>query len=224
MASRGNRRCMCHQLYRRTFDPCAAISYRPEVRSPCDSWERIASSKASRCAPERNRTQKNKTDRWWIGRSAASAHISASRTRVTPRNASRTGRPTPPRGRVGNRSLEYEYAELQYATVGRRRVCAAAAAELPSVTAARRLPSRPSRCAGGGLNPARTPIHHSLTRGRIYQGGYIFYAGASLAGAGYWRQCRRRPAILPLQLWQGCQGCVKISAQRLPRVAQFHAC
>ena len=42
------------------------------------------------------------------------------------------------------------------------------------------------------------------------QGGYIFYAGASLAGAGYCRQCRRRPAILPLQLWQGCQVCVKI--------------
>ena len=40
-------------------------------------------------------------------------------------------------------------------------------------------------------------------RGRK-QGGYIFYAGASLAGAGYCRQCRRRPAILPLQLWQGC--------------------
>ena len=88
MASSGNRRCMCHQ---RTFVPCAAISYRPEVRSPCDSWERIASSRASRCALERNRTKKNKTDRWWIGRSAASAHISASRTRVTPRNASRTG-------------------------------------------------------------------------------------------------------------------------------------
>ena len=52
------------------------------------------------------------------------------------------------------------------------------------------------------------------------QGGYIFYAGASLAGAGY---CRR-PAILPLQLWQGCQVCVKLSAQRLPRVAQFYAC
>ena len=56
------------------------------------------------------------------------------------------------------------------------------------------------------------------------QGGYIFYAGASLAGAGYCRQCRRRPAILPLQLRQGCQVCVKISAQRLPRVAQFYAC
>jgi len=37
-----------------------------------------------------------------------------------------------------------------------------------------------------------------------------------LAGAGYCRQCRRRPAILLLQLWQGCQVCVKISAQRLP--------
>jgi len=58
----------------------------------------------------------------------------------------------------------------------------------------------------------------------FYQGGYIFYAGASLAGAGYCRQCRRRPAILPLQLRQGCQDCVKISAQRLPRVAQFNAC
>jgi len=41
------------------------------------------------------------------------------------------------------------------------------------------------------------------------QGGYIFYAGGSLAGAGYCRQCRGRPAILPLQLWQGCQGYVK---------------
>jgi len=61
-------------------------------------------------------------------------------------------------------------------------------------------------------------------RGRYVQGGYIFYAGASLAGAGYCRQCRRWPAILPLQLWQGCQVCVKISAQRLPRVAQFYAC
>ena len=57
-----------------------------------------------------------------------------------------------------------------------------------------------------------------------HQGGYIFYAGASLAGAGYCRQCRWRPAILPLQLWQGCQVCVKLSAQRLPRVAQFYAC
>ena len=28
---------------------------------------------------------------------------------------------------------------------------------------------------------------------------YIFYAGGSLAGAGYCRQCRRRPAILLLQ-------------------------
>ena len=56
------------------------------------------------------------------------------------------------------------------------------------------------------------------------QGVYIFYAGGSLAGAGYCRQCRRRPAILPLQLWQGCQDCVKISAQRLSRVAQFYAC
>ena len=56
------------------------------------------------------------------------------------------------------------------------------------------------------------------------QGGYIFYAGASLAGAGYCRQFRRRPAILPLQLRQGCQVCVKIFAQRLPRVAQFNAC
>jgi len=56
------------------------------------------------------------------------------------------------------------------------------------------------------------------------QGGYIFYAGGSLAGAGYCRQCRRWPTILPLQLWQGCQVCVKISVQRLPRVAQFNAC
>ena len=58
----------------------------------------------------------------------------------------------------------------------------------------------------------------------VNQGGYIFYAGGSLAGADYCRQCRRRPAILLLQLWQGCQGCVKISAQRLPRVVQFNAC
>jgi len=58
----------------------------------------------------------------------------------------------------------------------------------------------------------------------VGQGGYIFYAGGSFAGAGYCRQCRRRPAILPLQLWQGCQVCVKISAQRLPKVAQFNAC
>ena len=33
-----------------------------------------------------------------------------------------------------------------------------------------------------------------------------------------------RPAILPLQLWQGCQVSVKISAQRLSRVAQIYAC
>ena len=52
----------------------------------------------------------------------------------------------------------------------------------------------------------------------------MLYARASLAGAGYCRQCRRRPAILPLQLWQGCQVCVKNSAQRLPRVAHFYAC
>ena len=52
---------------------------------------------------------------------------------------------------------------------------------------------------------------------------YIFYAGGSLAGAGYCRQCRRRPAILLPQLWQGCQVCVKISAQRPPRLAQFNA-
>jgi len=58
---------------------------------------------------------------------------------------------------------------------------------------------------------------------RHYQGGYIFYAGGSLAGAGYCRLCRRRPVILLLQLWQGCQGCVKISAQRPPKVAQFNA-
>jgi len=42
----------------------------------------------------------------------------------------------------------------------------------------------------------------------LCQGGYIFYAGGSLAGAGYCRQCRRRPAILPLQLWLCCQVCV----------------
>jgi len=58
----------------------------------------------------------------------------------------------------------------------------------------------------------------------LLQGGYIFYAGGSLAGAGYCRQCHRRPAILLLQLWQSYQVCVKLSAQRLPRVAQFNAC
>ena len=55
------------------------------------------------------------------------------------------------------------------------------------------------------------------------EGGYIFHAGGSLAGAGYCRQCHRRPAILLLQLWQGCQACVKIAAQRPPRLAQFNA-
>ena len=54
--------------------------------------------------------------------------------------------------------------------------------------------------------------------------GYIFYAGGSLAGAGYCRQCRRQPVILLLQLWQAYQVCVKISAQRPPKVAQFNAC
>ena len=40
-------------------------------------------------------------------------------------------------------------------------------------------------------------------------GGYIFYAGGSMAGAGYCWQCCRRPAILlVLQLWQDSQGCV----------------
>ena len=65
------------------------------------------------------------------------------------------------------------------------------------------------------------PRHVGLRAGD--QGGYIFYAGGSLAGTGYCRQSRRRPAILLLQLWQGCQACVKISAQRPPRVAQFNA-
>ena len=67
-------------------------------------------------------------------------------------------------------------------------------------------------------------IYAKMQFERRIQGGYIFYAGGSLAGAGYCRQCRQRPAILPLQLWQGCQVCMKISAQRLPRVAQFYAC
>jgi len=44
-----------------------------------------------------------------------------------------------------------------------------------------------------------------------------------LEGAGYRRQCRQLTAILLLQLWQGCQVCVKISAQRLPKIAQFNA-
>ena len=41
------------------------------------------------------------------------------------------------------------------------------------------------------------PMNHVLG-GDPDQGGYIFYAGGSLAGAGYCRQCRRRPAILLL--------------------------
>ena len=41
---------------------------------------------------------------------------------------------------------------------------------------------------------------------RPYQGGYIFYAGASLASAGYCRQCRRLPAILPLPTAAGLPG------------------
>ena len=68
-----------------------------------------------------------------------------------------------------------------------------------------------------------TPSQPLGTPTTASQGGYIFHAGGSLAGAGYCRRCRRRPAILPLQLWQGCQGYVKISAQRIPRVAQFNA-
>ena len=52
---------------------------------------------------------------------------------------------------------------------------------------------------------------------------YIFYAGGSLAGAGYCRQCRRRPAILLLQGNMYCQGCVEFSAQRPPRLSQFNA-
>jgi len=55
------------------------------------------------------------------------------------------------------------------------------------------------------------------------QGGYIFYAGGSLAVTGYCWQCRRRPAILLLQLWQSFQVCVEISAQRPSKVAQFNA-
>ena len=43
--------------------------------------------------------------------------------------------------------------------------------------------------------------------------------GAQPAQLGYCRQCRRRPAILLLQLWQGCRAYVNMSAQRLPRVA-----
>jgi len=63
--------------------------------------------------------------------------------------------------------------------------------------------------------------HARTIPARRTQGGYIFYAGGSLAGAGYCRECCRRLVILLLQLWQGCQVCVKISAQRLPRVAQY---
>ena len=67
------------------------------------------------------------------------------------------------------------------------------------------------------------PACHQLVIVMHSQGGHIFCAGGSLAGAGYCRQCRQRPTILPLQLWQGCQVCVKIPAQRLPSVAQFNA-
>ena len=81
----------------------------------------------------------------------------------------------------------------------------------------------PRRDADQAAHHARHPRTY-ISAARRNQGGYIFYAGASLAGAGYCRQCRPQPAVLPLQLWQGCQVCVKISAQRLPRVAQFYAC
>ena len=66
----------------------------------------------------------------------------------------------------------------------------------------------------GRPGSSRTGVRKPLCE---QQEGYIFYAGESLAGAGYCRQCRRRPAILPLQLWQGCHVCVK-------RVAQFYVC
>jgi len=52
-----------------------------------------------------------------------------------------------------------------------------------------------------------TPSQPLGTPTTASQGGYIFHAGGSL----------------PLQLWQGCQGYVKISALRIPRVAQFNA-
>jgi len=71
------------------------------------------------------------------------------------------------------------------------------------------------------LDGTECPLDLQSWTGRV-QGGYIFYAGGSSAGAGYCRQCRRRPAILLLQLWQGCQVCVKISAQRPRKVAQFN--
>ena len=83
-----------------------------------------------------------------------------------------------------------------------------------------------SECLPGGSKIIVTPLVRQVNDcwfkpRRLY---IIFYAGGSLAGAGYCRQCRRRLAILPLQLRQGCQVCVKISAQQLPRVAQFYAC
>ena len=71
---------------------------------------------------------------------------------------------------------------------------------------------------------AALPVPDNAQRMNRHQGGYIFYAGASLAGASYCRQCRWRPAILPLQLWQGGQVSVKIFIQRLPKVAHFNAC
>jgi len=39
----------------------------------------------------------------------------------------------------------------------------------------------------------------------LYQGGYIFYAGASLAGAGYTAGsvAGGRPSYHSVQLWQG---------------------
>jgi len=41
------------------------------------------------------------------------------------------------------------------------------------------------------------------------------------AGVAYSQQCRQRTAILLLQLWQGCQVCVKICAQLPPKASQI---
>ena len=76
----------------------------------------------------------------------------------------------------------------------------------------RQLVDRGRATGGGRLLPHGRARHPGSPGARnqvvvVNQGGYIFYAGGSLAGASYCRQCRRRPAILQHQLWQRCQLC-----------------
>ena len=92
---------------------------------------------------------------------------------------------------------------------------------------------RPHRCRAtqqGSLRywSLRTVAAVRLSRflhciARCIQGGYIFYAGGSLAGAGYCRHCRRRRPSYHSNCGTVARS-VKIFAQRLPRVAQFNAC